>query len=100
MFTLRTTIQYVRSPEYHARQLDDGARAANTAAVESWHQRFLPLHFTEGAFARYNYQKRSGQGEPAFIYTQKPIGSELQGGNLARRLIRNRKYWWRKKNSG
>jgi hypothetical protein len=62
----------------------NAGREAIRHAVEVWHRRFRPLHFTEQASRRYGYTPRQGSGQPPIIYRNG-------------RPVRNNAYIWRKK---
>jgi hypothetical protein len=76
--------------------VSDGLRQA----LEYWHEHYLPLHFTVEGGKKYGYQPRSGEGEPQWIYSNRGRGLAVNRGGIARRLIRNPKYYWRKKREG
>ena len=71
----------------------DAMKAAAEDTVGYWHETFLPVHFTEEGFSRYNYQLRKGQDEPSLIYSDN--GRAVREGKYGR-LINNPKYWWQK----
>lgn len=65
------------------------AKAAEATAAY-WDETYLGGHFEESATAKYHYQPRSGEGEPQYIRKQIGTGDKF-------RMVRNRKYYWRKK---
>jgi hypothetical protein len=77
--------------------MGDAVRAANEATVLHWHEKYLPGHFEKSAFAKYGYQLRRGQDEPAYVPSLK--GIVLHGGSTKYgqvRVVQNRKYYWQK----
>lgn len=94
--SLRAHIQYAKPGRglFDRAEVAAAAAAGNAAAVEHWHEVFLPLHFEEAAKKRYGYQPRRGSGEPPYLQrkTRWSVASKYQ----QTRKIANPAYYWRK----
>jgi hypothetical protein len=98
---LRTTIQYVRSPEVTAREFKNAVTGANAAAVKFWYENYAPGHFEAEAANKYGYQPRKGQGEDAYVPGKR--GIVLAGGRSkygSSRVVPNPKYYFQKQRQG
>jgi hypothetical protein len=69
------------------------AIAAATDVVRSWHDQYLPGHFTLEAVGKYGYQPRKGDNEPPRILVQRTAPS----GQTYRTYRSNPHYSWRKR---
>lgn len=61
------------------RQLQVASRLALEDMGRLWHERFLPLHFTMGAYSRYRYRQRKGMGLD-------PQGKAFRASTVGRKL--------------
>lgn len=96
----RSSIEYEDAPADVMKRLVAGARKGVEAAVDLWDREMLPDHFEEGAGERYGFAKRSGEGEPPMVYSDRGYGREVKRGGVKRRLIKNPKYFHRKAREG
>lgn len=97
----RASITYPSGPP--SRRLGAATRAVKEAlwsAIQHWHATYAPKHFTAAGGREYGYQRRSGEDESAWVYSNRGRGMEVTRRGVSRRLIKNPKYYWRKKREG
>jgi hypothetical protein len=59
MITSRVSIEFVGVPAMRTRELNNVVKLCWHTVGIHWHTKFMPLHFTSGAFTRYDYTPRS-----------------------------------------
>jgi len=90
---ISTRITYDIPPDATARDLERASKHAMSEMLGYWHRVIMPAHFTAEGGRKYGYQKRSGEDEPE----RKSIQFVGRDGNARTKLVRNRKYYWRKR---
>jgi len=56
---LSVVVTYPEALDQPAKTVNAAASVGLLAAARLWHEKFLPMHFREGASGRYGYRKRS-----------------------------------------
>lgn len=59
----RAHIQYQGDPKALKKHLRPAVKSALTEIVEEWHEKTLPVHFTEAGSRRYHYRRRTKKYE-------------------------------------
>lgn len=95
--SIRAHIRYERGARgaFTRAEVSAAAAAGNAAAVEYWHEAFMPLHFQETASRRYGYQPRRGSGEPPYLERKTRYSVHARHQKTIR--LPNPAYLWRKK---
>ena len=57
------TLSIERGPGVLLKEMRRALELGNRAVGERWHREFLPKHFTEEAYSRYQYKPRQGAGQ-------------------------------------
>lgn len=89
------------SPATVVKTVLKAAREGIEEAAGLWDRDMLDDHFADGAAEKYDYAKRSGEGEPAYVPSVR--GIVLAGGKTKygrNRVVQNKKYYHRKKREG
>ena len=97
---MRISISYSGLSVNTMGKLDKAMQAANEATAQFWQQNFRPIHFTDAAMERYGYQHRAGQDEPEYVPKNFAGSLARLAGRNRYRMIKNPRYYWRKKREG
>jgi hypothetical protein len=90
---ISTRITYDIPPEATVRDLEAASKHAVAEMLGYWWRNIMPGHFTVEGGKKYGYQPRAGEDEPE----RKTVRFVDDSGRVRTKLVRNRKYHWRKR---